>query len=111
MRTESEDDFILHAIIPLFEHYGYPSAGDFNRVKVKSVPVRVGSRTIHPDIVYYQDEHPVLIVEAKRPGQSEAKARDQAFSYLKCFPKDAPWLPHGLRPKYVATAIGSEVIF
>lgn len=111
MTIHSEDSYIFHDITVMFSEYGYPGQGDRERARIKEIPVKVGSKTYSPDIVFYQEGHPVLIVEAKRKGKSEADSKAQAWSYLKCYPEDEKWLPKGRKPKFIATAIGSDITF
>lgn len=116
MTKRSEDSFIIHNIIPLFAKLGYPSAGDNERIKVKEVPIyrpsggRSGST---PDIVYYHHNgEPLLLVEAKREGESQQQAMEEAENYLRNFPvKDKRYAPSGRPPKYFAITIGREILF
>ena len=114
MPERSEDSYIIHNVIPLFAKLGYPGAGDHERVKVKEVPIyrpsggRSGST---PDIVYYHRE-PLLLVEAKREGQSQEQAIEEAENYLRNFPvKDKRYAPSGRPPRYFAVTIGREILF
>lgn len=115
MSERSEDSLIIHNIIPLFTKLGYPGAGDHERVKVKEVPIyrpsggRSGST---PDIVYYHNDKPLLLVEAKREGQSQQQAIEEAENYLRNFPvKDEKYAPSGRPPRYFAVTIGREILF
>jgi len=110
MPERSEDSYIIHNVIPLFAKLGYPGAGDHERVKVKEVPIyrpsggRSGST---PDIVYYHRE-PLLLVEAKREGQSQEQAIEEAENYLRNFPvKDKRYAPSG-RPQGILLLLSAE---
>ena len=115
MPKRSEDSFIIHNIIPLFSKLGYPSAGDHERIKVKEVPIyrpsggRSGST---PDIVYYHNGEPLLLVEAKKEHRSHAEALKEAERYHLNFPReDKEYAPTGRRPRFIATTVGREIKF
>jgi len=109
MTKRSEDSYIIHNIITAFAHYGYPQAGDSENLKVKGdVPIRIGSKYYSPDLVYYASGVPLILVEDKRPKQSEEGAKEQAFSYLKSFPVEK-YSRDNIRPKYLATTIGQVI--
>ncbi|MBM4402210.1 MAG: N-6 DNA methylase, partial [Candidatus Cloacimonetes bacterium] len=108
-QTRSEDSYIFHDIIPVFTHYGYPQAGDHQNLKIKGdIKIRIGSRMLSPDVVYYASGIPLLLVEDKKPNQSEEEARGQAFSYLKNFPVER-YSKDNIRPKYLATTVGRKI--
>ena len=115
MAERSETSYILHDIIPLFERFGYPGAGDHERVRINDVPVlrpsggRSGSTM---DIVYYHNGEPLLIVEAKRDNKSHKKALDEAQKYRRNFPVELEeFAPSGRSPQFIATVVGSDLKF
>lgn len=111
-QERSEIAYIIQDILPIMEQYDFPRAEDKENVKVHSVPVRIGSSVKKPDVVYYWQEVPVLILEAGRPNKSETDCKDQAFSYLKNFPADKKqYSIDGRKPKFIATAVGREIKF
>lgn len=83
--TRSEDSHIFNDIIPALADYGYPHAGNSDQLKIKDIRVRMGSTYKFPDVVYYHDGDPILLVEAKK--HSGEDALSQAFSYVKLFPR------------------------
>ncbi|MBU0978316.1 MAG: N-6 DNA methylase [Patescibacteria group bacterium] len=103
----SEDSYIVHDIIPAFSQYGYPQAGNRENLKIKSdASISVGSgRSLEPDIVYYANKSPLLIVESKRKNGSEQNAKTQAISYIRFL----QFSPHP--PKYFATTVGRSIKF
>lgn len=111
----SEDDYIVNDILPfLTSNFGYP-IHDSERVKIKSVPIfrPSGSKSSSkPDIVYYHNQEPVLLVEAKRKHKSHMEALKEALNYLKNFPIDhEEYAPSGLPPKILATTVASDIKF
>lgn len=115
MSERSEPSYIVHNIIPLFAKYGYPGAGDHERVKINEVPTyrpSGGKSGSTMDIVYYYSGEPVLLVEAKRENRSHEKALGEAENYLRNFPvKDNKYAPAGRPPRYIATTVGREIKF
>lgn len=103
----SEDSYIIHDIIPAFSQYGYPDAGDSQNLKIKSdAGISIGSgRSLEPDIVYYANNTPLLVVESKRKNGSEENARRQAISYIRLL----QFSPHP--PKYFTTTVGRSIKF
>jgi hypothetical protein len=102
----SEDSYIVHDIIPAFSQYGYPHAGDTENLKIKSdVSIVVGRSRLEPDIIYFANKSPLLVVESKRKNGSEKKAVDQAIAYIRFL----QFSPHP--PKYFATTVGRSIKF
>lgn len=115
MPERSEPSYIVHNIIPLFAKYGYPGAGDHERVRINEVPIyrpsggRSGSTM---DIVYYHSGEPLLLVEAKSDQKSHDVALKEAQNYLRNFPvADKKYAPSGRAPLYIATTVGREIKF
>ncbi len=115
MSRRSEPSYIVHNIIPLFAKYGYPGAGDHERVMINEVPIyrpsggRSGSTM---DIVYYHSGEPLLLVEAKSDQKSHDAALKEAQNYLRNFPvADKRYAPSGRAPLYIATTVGREIRF
>lgn len=70
-----EDSHIIHDILPAFADYGYPRAGDTENLKIKGdVRIRMGSSFKEPDVVFYAEGIPVLLVESKKQGKSKQDA-------------------------------------
>ncbi|MCL4418023.1 MAG: SAM-dependent methyltransferase [Actinobacteria bacterium] len=115
MPERSETSYIVHDIIPIFTKFGYPKAGDHERVKINDVPIyrpsggRSGSTM---DIVYYHSGEPLLLIEAKRKHKSHESALKEAQNYIKNFPRDnKTYAPSGRAPEYIATTVGREIKF
>lgn len=103
-KQKSEISFVIHNIIPLFEKLGYPRAGDSENLKINSdIKIPIGSEIKYPDLVYYSNGDPVLLIEAKRPGKPDPTG--QAFSYVRLFPSDK-YSKNKVRPKYFACTDG-----
>jgi hypothetical protein len=110
----SEASYIVHNIIPLFEKLGYPGAGDHERVKIDEVPIfsPSGSRSGSMDIVYYHNEEPLLLVEAKSAYKSHDAALKEAENYIRNFPVDKKeYAKSGFPPRYIATTVGKDIRF
>lgn len=109
MNQRSEDSYIFHNILPALAHYNYPTAGDSENLKIKGdVPIRVGSGTQEPDVIYYAAGNPLLLIEAKRPNKSIENAKGQALSYIRNFPID-DYSVDKVRPKFIAITIGKQI--
>lgn len=104
--TQSEDSYIIHDIIPALESFGYPRAGQTDKIKIKDIKIRIGSTYKYPDVVYYENGDPILLIEAKKT--SDKEALDQAFSYVKLFPYDE-YSKTKIRPKYFAITEGKHI--
>lgn len=115
MPKRSEASYILHDIVPLFVKYGYPGAGDPERVKVNDVPTyrpSGGRSGATMDIVYYHNGEPLLLVEAKSSHKSHDSALKEAQNYIRNFPEDDKrYAPSGRSPRYIATTVGREIKF
>lgn len=109
--NRSEDSYIFHDILPAFADYGYPTAGDSENLKIKSdIKIKMGSGSKEPDVVYYAEEIPVLIVEAKKEGKSKTEAENQVKSYIRNFPIEK-YSKDGRPPQYAAVTIGKKIFF
>ncbi len=114
MPERSESDYIVNDIIPLFSRFGYPKAGDHERVKVDTVPTfgATGKKSGSMDIVYYHEGDPLLLVEAKRKYKAHDVALKQAEYYIRNFPYDKrEYAKSGIPPRYIATTVGKEIKF
>jgi SAM-dependent methyltransferase len=111
LRTEIS--YLVQSILPLLStHYDYPNPEDYEHIKIDEVPVRIGSSIKKPDVVYYWDDVPVLLVEAKKEGKSENDAQEQALSYVRNFPAtDKRYSKDGRRPRFIATTVGKDINF
>ena len=112
--NRSEDSYIVNDILPAFADYGYPVAGDSENLKIKGdIRIRMGSTYKEPDVVFYANGIPVLLVEAKREGKSQngrKDAEDQARSYIRNFPIEK-YSRDGRPPQYAAVTIGKKIYF
>ncbi|MBU1767243.1 MAG: N-6 DNA methylase [Candidatus Omnitrophica bacterium] len=76
------------------------------------MPIKVGSGTKKPDVVYYWDKVPLVLIEAKKEGQSEENAKEQALSYVRNFPTNNPnYSKDGRRPRFVITTVAKNINF
>lgn len=109
--NRSEDSYIFHDILPAFADYGYPTAGNHQNLKIKGdVKIKMGSTYKEPDVVYYAEEIPVLVVEAKKEKQSKTEAEEQVKSYIRNFPIEK-YSKDGRPPQYAAVTIGKKIFF
>jgi len=109
--NRSEDSHIVNDILPAFADYGYPVAGDSENLKIKGdIRIRMGSTYKEPDVVFYADGVPVLLVEAKKENKSQSDAEDQAKSYIRNFPIEE-YSRDGRPPQYAAVTIGRKIYF
>lgn len=107
-----EISFLVQTILPILSsQYGFSQPDDYEHTKIQEIPVRMGGTIHKPDVVYYWDGVPVVLVEAKREDQSLKEAQGEALSYVKNFPTDERYSKDGRRPKYVAITIGKEIKF
>lgn len=110
----SENSYINNDILPfLASNFGYP-IHDTERVKINDVPIfrPSGGRAGSIDIVYYHNDEPVLLVEAKTKHKSHEVALKEALVYLKNFPIDKPeFAPSSLPPKILATTVAKDIKF
>src|SRR3989344_7397653 len=110
----SENSYINNDILPfLASNFGYP-IHDAEKVKINDIPIfrPSGGRAGSIDIVYYHNQEPVLLVEAKTKDKSHDVALKEALVYLKNFPVDKPeFSPSGLPPKILATTVGKDIKF
>jgi len=107
-----EISFLVQHILPILSaNYNYPNPEDNVHVKIDEIPIRIASSIKKPDVVYYWEGVPVLLIEAKTQGGSDSVAQDQALSYLRNFPsQNKNYSSDGRRPRFVITAIGSKEI-
>lgn len=110
----SENSYINNDILPfLASNFGYP-IHDAEKVRINDIPIfrPSGGRAGSIDIVYYHNEEPVLLVEAKAKYRSHEDALKEALVYLKNFPIDKmEFAPSGLPPKILATTVGKDIKF
>ncbi len=110
----SENSYINNDILPfLASNFGYP-IHDAERVKINDVPVynASGGRGGSMDIVYYQNNIPLLLVEAKADHKNHIEALEQALRYLKNFPyARKEFSETGTLPKFLATTVGKNIKF
>ncbi|MBI4824507.1 MAG: N-6 DNA methylase [Nitrospirae bacterium] len=114
MPERSESDYILNDIVPLLTRFGYPNAGDHERIKVDTIPTfgATGKKSGSMDIVYYHEGEPLLLVEAKRKYKAHDAALKQAEYYIRNFPSDKKeYAKSGIPPRYIATTVGKEIKF
>lgn len=111
---QSENSYIANEILPLLAGgFGYP-IHDSDRVRINDVPTfrASGGRAGSMDIVYYHNDEPVLLIEAKREHKSHEAALRQALDYLRNFPVEhKEFAPSGMPPKFLATTVGKQIKF
>ncbi|MFA6007375.1 MAG: N-6 DNA methylase [Candidatus Shapirobacteria bacterium] len=106
-KKRSEDSFLFQDIARAFEQFGYPRLGDKENIKIKGdIKIKMGSGLKEPDLVYYTNGDPILLVEAKKVGQPDPT--EQAFSYVKLFPAEK-YSANKVRPKYFACTEGPQI--
>lgn len=106
-KKRSEDSFLFQDIARAFEQFGYPRLGDKENIKIKGdIKIKMGSGLKEPDLVYYTNGDPILLVEAKKVGQPDPT--EQAFSYVKLFPAEK-YSASKVRPKYFACTEGPYI--
>jgi len=114
VEKRSENSYINNDIIPfLNSNFGYP-IHDAGKVRINDVPVfnAGGGRGGSMDIVYYQNDIPLLLVEAKRDHKNHADALEQVLRYLKNFPYNKKEFSEaGTLPKFLATTVGKNIQF
>lgn len=110
----SENSYINNDILPfLASNFGYP-IHDAEKVRINDVPVfnASGGRGGSMDIIYYQNNIPLLLVEAKRDHKNHIDALEQALRYLKNFPYNKKEFSEtGTLPKFLATTVGKNIKF
>lgn len=103
--------YLIQNILPLMTgQFGFPAPEDERRVKIDEIPIRIGSGVKKPDIVYYWNDFPVFLLEAKKEGKSLIDAIDQALSYIRNFPVQK-YSQNGIRPRFFAITVGKRIFF
>lgn len=111
MSNRPEISYLIQNILPLFaSQFSFPLPEDEENIKIDEIPIRIGSGTKKPDIIYLWEKIPVFLIEAKKAGESETDAVNQALSYIRNFPTET-YSKNGIRPRYFAVTIGKEVHF
>lgn len=107
---KQEIEYVIQDVLPVFaSQLGYPLPEDEKNTRIQSIPVRIGSGTKKPDVVYYHDGVPVFLIEAKRGGNLE-DAINQALSYIRDFPVDE-YSRDGIKPRFFAVTVGKNYFF
>ncbi len=110
----SENSYINNDILPsLARDFDYP-IHDAERVRINDIPIfrPSGGRAGSIDIVYYHNDVPMLLVEAKTKNKSHEKALNQALRYLRDFPVDKKeYSINGNFPKFIATTVEKTIKF
>ncbi len=111
MSSRPEIAYLVQNILPLFaSQFSFPSPEDEQNTKIDELPIRIGSGTKKPDTVYFWEKVPVFLIEAKKEGESEEDAVDQALSYIRNFPVER-YSKNGVRPRYFAVTVGKNIFF
>ena len=106
----SEISYLVQNILPLFaSQLGFPQPEDEQNTRINQIPVRIASSVKKPDIVYYWEDIPVFLIEAKKYGKSERDAIGQALSYIRNYPVN--YSKDGIRPRFFAVTIGKQISF
>lgn len=101
--------YLVQNILPLLtSQYGFPVPEDELHLKIDEVPIRIGSGVKKPDAVYYWNEVPVFLIEAKKEGKSEEDAIDQALSYIRNFPIQK-YSKNSIKPRFFAITVGRRI--
>jgi len=109
--SKPEIAYLIQNVLPvLASQYDFPLPEDEENTKIDEIPVKMGSGTKKPDVVYYWNRYPVFLVESKKPNQSLENAIDQALSYIKNYPINK-FSKDGVRPRYFAVTIGKNIYF
>ena len=109
--NKPEIAYLIQNVLPILtSQYDFPSSEDEDKIKIDEIPVKMGSSIKKPDVVYYWNDYPVFLVEAKKPNKSIEDAVDQALSYIRNFPVDK-FSKDGIRPRYFAVTIGRNIYF
>lgn len=107
---KQEIEYVIQDVLPIFAYQlGYPLPEDEKNTRIQSIPVRIGSGTKKPDVVYYHDGVPVFLVEAKRGGNLN-DAINQALSYIRNFPVNE-YSRDGVKPRFFAVTVGKNYFF
>src|SRR3989344_2489509 len=106
-----EISYLIQNILPLFaSQFNFPLPEDEQKTKIDQIPVRIASGVKKPDVVYYWENVPVFLIEAKKEGRSENDAVEQALSYIRNFPVKE-YSKDGIRPRFFAVTIGKQIFF
>ncbi len=101
MNYKPEIAYLIQNVLPLLtEQFDFPRQEDERALKIDEIPIQMGSGTKKPDIVYYHNGIPVLLLEAKRPDKNLDKTLLQAMSYAKLFPV-AKYSKDNIKPKII----------
>lgn len=111
MSSRPEIAYLVQNILPLFaSQFSFPSPEDEQNTRIDEIPIRIGSGIKKPDTVYFWEKVPVFLIEAKKEGESEEDAVDQALSYIRNFPVET-YSRNGIRPRYFAVTVGKKIFF
>lgn len=111
MSSRPEIAYLVQNILPLFaSQFSFPLPEDEQNTKIDEIPIRIGSGIKKPDAVYFWEKIPIFLVEAKKEGESEEDAVDQALSYIRNFPVET-YSGNGIRPRYFAVTVGKNIFF
>lgn len=103
--------YLIQNVLPILaSQYDFPLPENEDNTKIDEIPVKMGSGIKKPDVIYYWNEYPVFLVEAKKPNKSIEDAIDQAMSYIRNFPV-TKFSKDGIRPRYFAVTIGRNIYF
>jgi len=103
--------YLVQNILPLFaSQFDFPLPEDETNTKIDEIPVRIASGVKKPDVVYYHDGFPVFLIEAKKEGNSEKDAVEQALSYIRNYPVEE-YSKNSIKPRFFAVTIGKQIIF
>lgn len=103
--------YLVQNILPLFaSQFDYPLPEDEENTKIDEIPINVGSGIDKPDVVYFCEDVPVFLIEAKRPDKSLEKTIKQALSYIRNYPVDT-YSKGSIRPRFFAVTIGKQIVF
>lgn len=81
----SEEDAKVRWVVPLLERLGHDKHEDMAFEVLVRWQAGGVAHTGFADIIGYVGDIPIVIVETKQPGQTLARARDQAITYAKSY--------------------------
>lgn len=111
MSSRPEIAYLVQNILPLFaSQFSFPLPEDEQNTKIDEIPIRIGSGIKKPDTVYFWEKVPIFLIEAKKEGESEEDAVNQALSYIRNFPVET-YSKNGIRPRYFSVTVGKNIFF
>ncbi len=109
MNNRPEISYLVQNVLPLLtEQFDFPRQESEQAVKIDEIPIPMASGVKKPDVVYYHDDLPVLLLEAKRQDKSELAALNQAMDYATRYPV-TKYSNGVVKPKLIIVSIGRQL--